>query len=179
MDGWYFSLQLAGCRTTVTRIEYYYSISIKILLLSSCLSGTIGALENSNIKLIQRGCYAPLGYVSTYECTVEGTILGYTVWRGSAFDCTNEEMSLRHRHFTSESGVAGQCNNGSIVGQSLGVQDGQYTSQLNVTVTADIIGKNIECVYTDFDNITILVGSLNIAFPGKKQLIIIYEGRIL
>ena len=33
------------------------------------------------------------------------------------------------------------------MGQSLGVQGYHYTSQFNVTVTPDIVGKTITCVY--------------------------------
>jgi hypothetical protein len=39
------------------------------------------------------------------------------------------------------------CNNGAIVGQSLGVQGNSYISQLNVTITPETAGKTISCVY--------------------------------
>ena len=97
-------------------------------------------------------------------------MFGYTRWRGSAFDCPRGEIILRHRFFSldGEDSEAGVCNNGSIVGQSLRVQDGQYSSQLNVTVTADMIGRSVECVYADGGNSTI-VGSLNVTSSGKKS----------
>ena len=41
----------------------------------------------------------------------------------------------------------GTCNNGQIVGESLSVQGNNYNSQLNVTVTPDMAGKTIICVY--------------------------------
>ena len=110
-----------------------------------------------------RHCCTYPGYNLTYECTVEGDSSGFTVWRGSAFDCKIEEITLRHRLFTD--GVLGECNDGSIVAQSLREQDGFYTSQLNVTFTADLIGKSIECAH-DSSNNTNTVGSLNITASG-------------
>ena len=68
----------------------------------------------------------------------------------------------------SENGVAGDCNNGSIVAKSLMEQDGCYTSQLNVTFTADMNDKSIECVY-DNSSSTATVGSLNITISGNTK----------
>ena len=77
-----------------------------------------------------------------------GTPGGYTIWRGSAFrDCISNEQDilLLHLCFTSNGGTSGICNHGDIVAQSLGVEGSNYTSQLNVTVTPDVIGKTIMC----------------------------------
>ena len=71
----------------------------------------------------------------------------------------------------SQNSTAGMCNNGSIVAQSLWEQDGCYTSQLNVTVTTDMIGTSIECVYDNISS-TNTVGSLNITASGKLRIII-------
>ena len=122
---------------------------------------TLGnALEN---MLVLRSCCIYPGYNLTYECAIMGDSFGFTVWQGSAFDCKIREITLRHRLFTY--GVAGECNNGSIVAQSLREQDGLYTSQLNVTFTTALIGKSIECVYDSLVN-TSTVGSLNITTSG-------------
>ena len=159
------------------------STTAKILLLSSCLSGimvpskstcktmtvkimvlTLGnALEN---MLVLRSCCTYPGYNLTYECTVVGDRFGFTVWRGSAFDCKIEEIPLQHHRFTD--GVAGECNNGSLVAHSLREQDGFFTSQLNVTFTTALIGKSIECVHDSLFNTT-TVGSLNISTSGKQH----------
>ena len=127
------------------------------------------ALENN--MLVLRNCCTYPGYNLTYECTVVGNSFGITVWRGSAFDCKIEEISLRHRLF--RAGVAGECNNGSIMAQSLREQDGFYTSQLSVTFTPALIGKSIECVHDSLKNNTdiIIVGSLNITASGKLRLL--------
>ena len=83
-----------------------------------------------------------------YTCTVQGTIHGSTVWNGTAFSgCPQDEILLSHPLYNHTEGTAGTCNNGDIEGQSLGVQGNHYTSQLNVTVTPDIVGKTITCVY--------------------------------
>ena len=55
------------------------------------------------------------------------------------------------------------CNNGDIVGQSLGVQGDNYTSQLNVTITPDMVGKTVMCVY---DALTGEQGSVMILFTA-------------
>ena len=91
-----------------------------------------------------------------------------TVWRGSAFDCSSEEIILLHNRFTSLNGAYGQCNNGSIVGRNLGTDSGRYTSQLNVTATPDIIGKSIECLHENGLDI-IIIGLLNITLLGKQS----------
>ena len=37
------------------------------------------------------------------------------------------------------------CNNGSIIGEAIKVEESYYTSQLHVTVSPDMIGERIEC----------------------------------
>ena len=76
-----------------------------------------------------------------------GSRYGTTVWSGSAFDCTGGEITLLHSFY--ESTAYGECNNGSIVAQSLRVENNNtsYTSQLNIAVSADMIGKSVECAY--------------------------------
>ena len=41
----------------------------------------------------------------------------------------------------------GECNNGVIVARGLRVEGDIYTSQLSITVSAGIAGKNISCVH--------------------------------
>ena len=41
------------------------------------------------------------------------------------------------------------CNNGAIAANVISVEETNYTSQLNVTVTSGIDGRTIECRYID------------------------------
>ena len=124
-------------------------------------------LVGINAKLVLRsGCICP-GYTLTYECTVIGELLGATIWEGSAFSCLSDEITLLHRQFPES--ARGQCNSGSIVGRSLRIDNGSYyTSQLNVTVSSDMIGKSIVCFYDNQSGIKELVGNLNIT-QGEKH----------
>ena len=94
------------------------------------------------------GCACP-GDTLTYECTVVGA--GFTIWTGSAFNCSNSnhEISLLHNRFSSTKGDYGSCSNRAIVGRSLSAEGSSYTSQLNVTITPDTAGKTIECLHDD------------------------------
>jgi hypothetical protein len=131
-------------------------------------------LENKLILTTDDHCICP-GDILTYECTVIGSQLGTTVWHGTAFDCiyNSGEISLLHSAYAdSEDSVLrayGKCNNGLIAAQSLSVVDSLcYTSQLNITVSADVIGKSIECHYDDSNTTTLqLVGATNI-ITGKS-----------
>ena len=114
------------------------------------------------------GCMCP-GCTLTYECMVVGRPRGITLWQGSAFDnCQGREISLLHHRFGTS--VHQTCNNGSIVavGREFDAVNGFYTSQLNITVTCTMIGKTVECIHDDIQNIT-TVDSLNITIPGKES----------
>ena len=93
---------------------------------------------------------------------------GITAWRGSVLEqCRKQEITLRHDRFTELVGVRESCNDDSIVGQSLGVENGCYSSHLNVTVTLTNVGKTIECVYYNVTETT-TVGLLNITLTSKN-----------
>ena len=108
------------------------------------------------------GCSCP-GYTLTFECTVVGS--GTTVWLGSAFDCvySSNEIGLSHGRFAIS--IRRTCNNGAIVRQSLGVENNSYTSQLNVTVSRDLIGKSVTCVH---DNGTYVYAIGSSIIPGGE-----------
>ena len=125
--------------------------------------------ENNSELLLRSSCTCP-GYTLTYECRVMGERLGATVWEGSAFNCLSNEITLLHRQFLES--ARGQCNSGSIVGHSLRIDNGSYlvyTSQLNVTVSSDMIGKSIECFYDDQSGIKEVVGNLNITLSSGED----------
>ena len=102
----------------------------------------------------QRTCICP-GDVVIYECTVMGGFGGTTVFKGKSmtnfsFDiCTRNELTLFHdlfNHSVTES-VKRTCNNGTVIGQILTSENDTYTSQLNVTVTNELLGAQIECIH--------------------------------
>ena len=110
-------------------------------------------------------CIYP-GDILTYECTVMGGHGGITVWKGTAFNCSqsDNEINLLHRRFQSD---AVMCNNGTIVGLGIRVENNSsFTSQLNVTVTADVIGESVECVH-DNGTLTTIRSSIVTASNGK------------
>ena len=46
-------------------------------------------------------------------------------------------------------------------------ENNSYTSQLNITVSSDVIGKTIECAYDNYiDYNTTVVGSFTISTSG-------------
>ena len=100
-----------------------------------------------------RSCICPGGVV-TYECTVMSGFHGVTIFRGnpSSFfccignsNCLNE-IVLHHAQFNNS--IQSICNNGTVIGQSLSNDNNTYyTSQLNITVTSELIGDTIECVH--------------------------------
>ena len=99
------------------------------------------------------GC-ACVDSLLTFTCTAVGG--GSTLWDGTAFDCIGNGNSilLRHDRFSS-GGVDGQCNNGAITGQSIGVENECYTSQLNVTVDPTLNMRTIRCTHTSLTRTTI------------------------
>ena len=87
------------------------------------------------------------GDILSFQCTVTG---GHaTVWQGSAFDCanSNNEIQFGHNQFNNTSTKS--CNDGIIVGQSLYIEDNNYTSQLTITITTNMTGKTIQCAHDD------------------------------
>ena len=98
-----------------------------------------------------------------YECTVVGDLGGITVWHGTAFNCeiSANLINLLHSQFISEEGAFGNCNGGAIRGKSLRIENNRYISQLVVTLSSDMNGKTIKCVY-DNGRTTTLIGNYSI-----------------
>ena len=112
--------------------------------------------------------YVCPGDIVTYECTVIGDHGGITLWMGDFFYCSDSEnvIELLHSQFTYLPGgeaTTRMCNDGNVVGRIIGVENGSYTSQLNITLTSDIFKKSIECAYDNGPGTSIRrIGSLNI-----------------
>ena len=84
-----------------------------------------------------------------YQCTVCGE--GATVWTGSLFDCTSNDILLSHRLFEDESGTRRECNNGAVTAHSVEVlrenDTDCYISQLNISMNTDINNKTVTCLH--------------------------------
>ena len=110
-------------------------------------------------------CVCP-GELMVFTCNIIGG--GNTLWDGSAFSCASNEIFLRHSQFSLPAGISGSCNNGAIMGRSIGVTDGCYSSELNVTVSSDLSGRTIQCNHDGSDGLrTIGVTTLNVV-TGKS-----------
>ena len=83
-----------------------------------------------------------------YECTVTGGI--GTVWDGSAISkfCpeTGRQILLFHSRFNSSMTNSKMCDNGTVRVQTVRVEN-NYTSQLTITVSPDILGDNVMCAH--------------------------------
>ena len=75
------------------------------------------------------------------------------MWRGTAFQCNNaaNRISLPHYNFAS---MNGECNNGEIMAYGVHVANGCYTSHINITMSHDVEGKEVQCAL-DYGNIHI------------------------
>ena len=100
----------------------------------------------------------------TYECTVIGGFI--TIWKGSAINkyCmdTNGQILLLHSHFESEINNLIICGNGTIVGQSVRIENNSYTSRLIITtVNSDKTGDTVVCAYSH-NGTTHIIGNITI-----------------
>ena len=102
--------------------------------------------ENEFKSQAQSDCICP-GSLINYQCSIAGG--GTTVWRGTAIQCSglNKHIPLRHSNFNASEKPYGECNNGAITARAIGAVDNRYISQLNVTVSRELINKTVECVY--------------------------------
>ena len=103
-----------------------------------------------------------------FECTVFGG--GFTIWRGTAFSgCQRDEIQLRHSAYNIiNSQATGECNGGKIVANSVGVSEDCYTSRLNVSIGQEIINGTIECVHSDTQDTTTLIGQRTLSLTQGK-----------
>ena len=102
------------------------------------------------------------GYEQIYECRVTGN--GPIIWKGVAFDCStfNNEIVIISSLLTN-----GSCNNGAIVGRLVRVENDSYTSQLTVTVSSDMIGRNISCFHEIGAYVNLIGTSLVLTTTGS------------
>ena len=101
------------------------------------------------------------------ECTVTGGLA--TVWQGTVFDdCQNDKITLRHSQFTSGIEIQEFCGarQWPVVGRSVSIADGSFTSQLLVNISEGLFGRTIECANKSGQ----IIGSKQIGTPSGKYL---------
>ncbi len=110
-------------------------------------------------------CACP-GEVLSYTCTAVGP--GSTVYTGSAFNCPSSQDQIVFRHSEFQPGTIKTCTDGRIVGQPLVAHNGAYTSQLNVSVDAELNNREVECRTTSRST---PIGTSNINVVSGKEYI--------
>ena len=114
-------------------------------------------------------CVCP-GDTLSYECTVKGGPGQATVWSGTAIDCPSSNNKIILIHTFAAEGTYHTCNNGAIVARSLLIEDTNYTSKLNVTLTSETMGKTIKFLH-DNGSISTTLFSLVIPTAGLPPYI--------
>ena len=112
------------------------------------------------------------GDVLTTECAIVGG--GATVWEGTVFQCDGNSLDfipLRHSQFLESPKPEVSCSNGAIVAQALGVVNGSYVSQLNVTVSLELNNTTVECVHS-YNLTETLVRSIQIIVLTSKKSVL-------
>ena len=84
---------------------------------------------------INATCACP-NQVLKYTCTVMGGIV--TIWSGTAFQCSTNEIILSHSRFLGVNGTSGHCNGGAIIASSVRADGDHFTSQLTVNVSSGL-----------------------------------------
>jgi hypothetical protein len=87
-------------------------------------------------------CACP-GEVLSYTCTAVGP--GSTVYTGSVFNCPSSQDRIVFRHSEFQPGSVKRCTDGHIAGQPLVASNDTFTSQLNVSVDAELNNGVVEC----------------------------------
>ena len=108
------------------------------------------------------------------ECTVTGGYAGATIFRmiPSFTDCSvtdtiEQKIVLHHSEFNNDR-EAITCNNNSIIGRSLKIENGsRYTSQLQVTFSSELVGGIIECLCDNGTDIS-SVGNITINVKSEQ-----------
>ena len=103
--------------------------------------------------MVLSDCVCP-GHELRLQCTVVGP--GFTLWKGSAFNCSSNQIILSHTQFENGDPTRG-CNNGRIIARGINKtsdSDGdKFISQLTIQlgVNDNLDGRTVECVH---DNLT-------------------------
>ena len=72
---------------------------------------------------------------------------GATIWKGTAFDCSDEVILFHSINFTSQRPHS--CNGGAITAHALSAESNTYTSQLNIQFndTENLMNTTVVCAH--------------------------------
>ena len=131
-------------------------------------------------QLTQTSVCVCIGQDVTFTCSIDGG--GNTLYNGTAFNCpsansaSNNQILLRHSGFGTLGEPSGMCNNGAITAEGVRVDGTRYTSRLNVTVSSDIVGMNVSCIYDDASRgMEFLIGNIQIDLTSGGKYLIVCE----
>ena len=118
-------------------INEAYKLSVIAIIVAIIVLGVMHNIFTDNHESNTCSC---IGDTLTFECTIMNG-LG-TAWRGSAFNCASSgnEINLLVNNIGDLT-----CNDGLIIGRVIKREGNNYTSQLNVTLSSNLIGQIIEC----------------------------------
>ena len=123
-------------------------------------------------------CACP-GSPVQYLCTVsDPSGSSFTLWRGTAFDCTGSQAGLFHNQYTSGS-AAIACNDGNFNLTAHGltnVTGNCYTSVLTVNIEPGLNGRTVECTSAGsrtIGNDTLRVAGIGISYTKLPCLLYI------
>ena len=96
-------------------------------------------------KITNCSCF---GESVVFSCTTFGP--GLTVWSGSAIMdlCMGETITLTHN--TSFTQSSGSCSD-QVTARGITVNGRAHTSQLNLTLSGDLVGMTVECTLNSTD----------------------------
>ena len=117
------------------------------------------------IPASNNSCACP-NRILTYTCTVVGG--GSTVWTGSGFSCSGNEIVLLHTEYADRMAV-GMCNNGAIIGQGLSVNGNRYTSELRVNASSGLNNTAVRCLNAGLA--TVGEASINVISRAHGELL--------
>ena len=66
------------------------------------------------------------------------------------------EVTLFHPEFGVPGATRGVCNNGTVVGYNIGVENDCYISQLDILVSSGLNGSTVECIIDDVTTNTVI-----------------------
>ena len=112
------------------------------ILLLHIYTACTGLTSSQNSFRSITDCVCPQDVV-TYECTVCGLA---TAWEGTALgSCSGGEIALTNRDFMDPI-MTIICSGGTIAARGIIVEDGCFTSQLNITFNATALqGRSVRC----------------------------------